>query len=75
MKINTEGMRAYANLDDRALWAELLKLAESHGYKLKADMPPKELLDRIRRVMRGEEQISLGEGMKILREYKDRGKK
>ena len=75
MKINKEGMRAYAELDDRALWAELLKIAEGYGYKLKADMPPKELLDRVRRIMRGEEQISLGEGMRILREYKERGGK
>ena len=75
MKFNSESMRAYAELDDRALWRELLKMAEGYGYKLKGDLPPRELLDRVRRIMRGEEKISLGEGMRILREYKDGGGK
>ena len=75
MKINKEEMRELASLDDRALWIQILKIAEGYGYRLKADMPPKELLDRVRRIMRAEEKISLAEGMRILREYRDKGGK
>ena len=75
MKINTEKLAKFADLGDEELWQSMLAIASAHGQKINAPMPPHEDMDRIRRIMRGEEKISLGEAMKILNSYKKGGGK
>jgi hypothetical protein len=73
MKINTEKLARLADLNDEELWQSMLGIANSHGQKINAPMPPHEEMERMRRIMRGEERISLGEAMKILNSYKKKG--
>ena len=73
MKINTEKLARLADLNDEELWQSMLGIANSHGQKINAPMPPHEEMERMRRIMRGEERISLGEAMKILNIYKKKG--
>ena len=75
MKINTEKLARLADLNDEELWQSMLGIANSHGQKINAPMPPHEEMERMRRIMRGEERISLGEAMKILNSYKKKGDK
>lgn len=73
MKINNEKLKGLASLDDEALWQQMLTIAGGKGHKINSPMPPHEEMERIRRIMRGEEKISLGEAMKILNTYKNGG--
>ena len=75
MKINTEKLAKFADLGDEELWQSMVSIASSHGQKINAPMPAHEDMERIRRIMRGEERISLGEAMKILNNYKKGGGK
>ena len=75
MKINTEKLSKLADLGDEELWQSMLSIAGSHGQRINAPMPPHEDMERIRRIMRGEEKISLGEAMKLINSYKKKGDK
>lgn len=75
MKINTEKLSKFAELDDASLWSAMLGMAEAHGHKLNAPMPPHEDMNRIRRILRGEEKIGMAEAIKVLNSYKKGGKK
>ena len=74
MKINTEKLAKYAELGDEELWQTMLGIAGNHGHKIEAPMPTHSEMERIRRIMRGEEKIGLGEAMKLLNTYKKGGK-
>ena len=74
MKIDREKLKAYASLGDRELWAEICKMAKSHGYSLPEAVPPHSDMERLRAIMRGEEKISIAEGMRILNSYKQKSK-
>ena len=75
MKINNEKLARLADLKDEDLWQSMLGIAAGHGQKINAPMPSHTEMDRIRRILRGEERISLGEAMKILSTYKKKGGK
>ncbi len=74
MKINTERLSKFAELDDASLWSAMLGVAEAHGQKINAPMPSHSDMDRIRRILRGEEKIGMTEAMRILNSYKKGGK-
>ena len=74
MKIDREKMRRYASLDDGALWGEVRRMAENYGYTLPSETPEHSDMERLRRILRGEEKISLTEGMRILTSYKQKSK-
>ena len=75
MKINNEKLARLADLNDKELWESMLGIAGNHGQKISAPMPPHEDMERIRRILRGEERISLGEAMKLISSYKKKGGK
>lgn len=74
MKINTERLSKFAELDDAALWSAMLGMAEAHGQKINAPMPCHSDMERIRRILRGEEKIGMTEAVRILNSYKKGGK-
>ena len=73
MKINNEKLKKLADLNDAELWKSMLEMAGSHGQRISSPMPSHSDMERIRRIMRGEERISLGEAMKLLNSYKNGG--
>ena len=64
-----------ADLNDKELWESMLGIAGNHGQRVNATMPPHGEMERIRRILRGEERISLGEAMKLISTYKKKGGK
>ena len=70
MKINTERLSKFAELDDESLWSAMLGMADAHGHKIKAPMPSHEEMERIRRIFRGEEKIGMAEAIRVLNSYK-----
>ena len=73
MKINTEKLKKYADLNDEELWQAMLGIAGSYGQRINAPMPSHSEMERIRRIMRGEEKISISEAMKLISTYKKKG--
>lgn len=72
MRINKEEMKRLAEKSDADLWAEILRIAGSHGYNLQKTPPKPEELERIRRALSGAEKISLGEAARIMNTYKNK---
>ena len=72
MKINREELKEYANHSDEVLWGEMRAIAARYGYSLPEATPTHEEMERVRRIMRGNEHISISEGMKILQSYKSK---
>ena len=72
MRVNNENLKKYAELDDAALWEKLTSTAREKGLKVTDKPPTHEELERVRRILRGEEKISMAEAMKILSTYKQK---
>ena len=73
MKMNKERLEGLAKKNDSELWAEIVKIAGSHGINFGDKMPTHDELERIRRAMLGIEKINIGDAKKIISEYKKKG--
>ncbi len=73
MKINKEQMASLAELDDRALWQTITKIAEEHGYRLSENPPSGAELEKVRAALRGTEKLNMRDAVKLLNNYKKRG--
>ena len=72
MKIDREKLKEYANKGDSELWLDVRGMTKKYGYTLPELTPPHEDMERLRGILRGDEKISLSEGMKLLNNYKKR---
>lgn len=70
MKIDREKLKTYAAKGDSELWLDVCGMAKKYGYVLPERVPPHEDMERLRRILCGDEKISLAEGMKLLNSYK-----
>ena len=75
MKIDKERLASFASLPDDKLWAEVTRLAASHGLKLSETPPSHEEMERLRGAIRGGAKINLTEAVRLVNEYNKRGKK
>ncbi len=69
MKINREQIEALAALPDDKLWAEIVKIAASHGFTLPPSTPPHSELEKLRTAVLGN-KINVGDALKILNNYR-----
>ena len=69
MKINKEELKQMAEKNDKELWADIYRIAKSHGYTLPTAMPSHENLEKIRRALSGAEKISLSDAAKIMKNH------
>ena len=70
MKINKEELKQMAEKNDKELWADIYRIAKSHGYNLPPDAPEHKDMERIRGAMRGTEKININEAARILNSFK-----
>ena len=75
MKIDKEKLAAFAALPDDKLWAEVVALAASHGFKLSEVPPSADEMKRLRGAIIGGARLNLAEAARIVNEYNKRGKK
>ncbi len=73
MNIDKAKLEALTSLSDDALWAEIRKMAGSHGLKLPEGTPPHSELKKLRDMCRADSKISMLQAMRIVNDLK-RGK-
>ena len=71
MKLNQDIVKRLQGLDDKALWQEIRKMAEGYGLKLPDATPSAGELSKVREAL-GIGEISMGEAMRLVNEYKRR---
>lgn len=72
MKIDREKMKEYAALPDDKLWTMIRRVASEHGYELSLDTPQHDKMEKIREVLRGDVEISMGAALRLLKSYKSK---
>ena len=72
MKLDQKMLKVYAKLPDAVLWGQIVALASEHGVTLPREVPPKEDMMRLRRLMTGDVQLSLSEAFELVESYKRR---
>ncbi|MBP5210151.1 MAG: hypothetical protein J6125_04740 [Clostridia bacterium] len=72
MKIDRDALSALCALDDKDLWAALVRAGESKGLSLPAATPPHEEMEKIRALLRSPEKTDPTEAMKLLRRLRGR---
>jgi hypothetical protein len=70
MKIDKEKLKAYASLDDRALWDEIKRVGATHGFKLPDKPPASAELAKVRAALFESEKIKLGDALKVIDQYR-----
>lgn len=73
MQLNRDMLAKMASMNDVELWAQIRKVAESHGYKLSEGQPSHAELEKMRSLMRGDVQISPKDAMRLINQYKSKG--
>lgn len=71
MKLNQDIVKRLQGLDDKALWQEIRKMAQSYGLKLPDATPATSDLCKVREAL-GVGEISTAEAMRLVNEYKRR---
>ena len=71
MKLNQDIVKKLSGLDDRALWQEIRRMAEGYGLRLPEATPSTVELAKVREAL-GVGEISTGEAMRLVNEYKRR---
>ncbi len=69
MRIDKEKLKALKELDDRSLWAEIVRMAKSLGFNISESAPREEDMKKIRSMLDAE-KISPYSAMKIMQSYK-----
>ena len=75
MKIDKEKLTALVALPDDKLWAEVKKIAISHGITLPDSPPPHEEMERLRGAVSGGARLNLAQAVRVVNDYRRRGKK
>ena len=70
MRIDTEKIKAMCALSDDALWAEIVKIGASHGFKLPTGTPPASDMEQLREAMNGGSRLNLGSALRIIDNYR-----
>jgi hypothetical protein len=74
MQINREMLAKMAVMSDAELWDKIRAVGESYGYSLAKKQPTHTELEKIRALLRGDVEISPMDAMRLLNQYKDKGR-
>lgn len=74
MQINREMLAKMAGMNDAELWAQIRAVAENYGYTLSEKQPTHAELEKMRSLMRGDVQISPKDAMRLINQYKNKGR-
>ncbi len=74
MQINREMLAKMASMDDEQLWKQICAAAEGYGYTLSKNQPSHAELEKMRSLMRGDIQISPKDAMRLINQYKSKGR-
>ena len=69
MRIDREKLKKLMELNDDALWAEIVKMAKSMGFSIVENVPNSEDMQKIRSLLDAD-KINPYSAMKIMKNYK-----
>ena len=73
MKIDKNKLDELLKQNDDALWAALVAMAASKGFKLPNQTPPPSDMAQLRSVLEHPEKISIPQAIRMLNHYKQKG--
>ncbi|MBO5790617.1 MAG: hypothetical protein J6V82_02360 [Clostridia bacterium] len=73
MKLDKNKLDELLKQNDDALWAALVSLAASKGFKLPSQTPPPSEMAKLRSLLEHPEKISMTQAIRLLNHYKQKG--
>lgn len=69
MRFDKEKLNELISLPDDELWHTVVAIGKTHGFSLPEKTPPKEDLEKLRRIAKDGSKMNVGAAMRILSKY------